>query len=61
MDEATYSTMRADHVDVTASCAAYGEIVSRGELLDGDGRRMARFRQTVQVWGASRHRATRRG
>jgi alpha-mannosidase len=53
-DEATYTTMRAEHVEVTASCAAFGEIVSRGELLDGDGQRMARFRQTLQVWAASR-------
>jgi len=52
--EACYTAMRADTVEVSAACAAYGEIVSRGALVDGQGRRLAGFRQSVQVWSGSR-------
>jgi alpha-mannosidase len=52
--EACYSSMRADAVEVSAACAACGEIVSRGALVDGQGRRLAGFRQIVQVWSGSR-------
>jgi alpha-mannosidase len=51
--DAVYTTMRAEAVEITAACATMGEIVSRGVLLD-DGRRVAGFRQTTQVWSQSR-------
>jgi alpha-mannosidase len=53
-DDAAYTTMRAESVEVTASCAAFGEIVSRGALVDREGRRLAGFRQTTHVWAGSR-------
>jgi alpha-mannosidase len=52
--EAGYSSMRAESVDVSAASAACGEIVSRGALVDGQGRRLAGFRQTTRVWSGSR-------
>jgi len=51
--EATYSTMRADSVDVTVDCSAYGEITSRGGVFDGE-RLLARFEQRVGLWAGSR-------
>jgi len=51
--EATYSTMRADSVDVTVDCSAYGEITSRGGIYDGE-RQLARFEQRVGLWCGSR-------
>jgi alpha-mannosidase len=51
-DDATYTTMQAEAVEVTASCAAFGEIASRGQLVDTSGRRLAGFRQRTQVWSA---------
>jgi alpha-mannosidase len=53
-DEGAYSTMRAHAVEVTASCPAFGEIVSRGILLGADEQPVARFRQKVQLWAGSR-------
>ena len=52
--EASYTTMVAESVEVTAACSAFGEIVSRGGLIDSEGRRVAGFRQTTQVWAGSR-------
>ncbi len=52
--DAAYTAMRAESVEVTASCAAFGEIVSRGALVDSEARRLAGFRQTVQAWAGSR-------
>jgi alpha-mannosidase len=51
--DAGYTTMRAESVEVTASCPAYGEIVSSGALLDAAGRPMAKFRQTTGAWAGS--------
>ncbi len=52
--DAIYSTMRAESVDTTVSSAVFGEIVSRGALVDTDGRRLGTFRQTTQAWAGSR-------
>ncbi len=52
--DATYTTMQAESVEVSATCAAYGEIVSRGALVDAGGQRLATFRQTTSVWAGSR-------
>lgn len=51
--EATYSTMRADSVTITADSSAYGEITSRGGIYDGE-RQLARFEQRVGLWAGSR-------
>jgi alpha-mannosidase len=52
--EAAYTSMKAESVHTTVSSPALGEIVSRGKLLDADGRPIADFRQTTQVWAGSR-------
>ncbi|HTN74907.1 MAG TPA: hypothetical protein VL096_06660 [Pirellulaceae bacterium] len=53
-DAAVYSVMAADKVEVTASTTAYGEITSRGRLLDRHGKVVATFVQRYQVWRGSR-------
>ena len=53
-EQALYSVMAADRIEVTSTGPALGEIQSRGRLLDRDGRRLADFRQTLQVWRRSR-------
>jgi alpha-mannosidase len=51
---ANYSVMAADSVEVTASSAALGEITSRGRLMSREGKQLAKFRQTYQLWRGSR-------
>lgn len=51
---ASYSIMAADEVRVVASSAAYGEVESRGRLLDTGGQVLATFRQTYSLWRGSR-------
>lgn len=53
-ETAEYSVMAADSVEVTSTGPVLGEIVSRGRLVDLQGKRLAGFRQTVQVWRGSR-------
>jgi alpha-mannosidase len=50
----SYSTMQAESVEVTVASTALGEIVSRGMLVNSEGRRVAGFRQTTRVWAGSR-------
>jgi len=50
----SYSTMQAETVEITASTSAYGEITSRGVLVDAAGQPLGRFRQTTGVWAGSR-------
>lgn len=45
-----YTTMRAESLQVTATCPAYGEIVSTGVLLDAADQARAKFRQTARLW-----------
>ena len=52
--EATYSSMRAEAVEIAAASSAFGEITSRGTLVDAVGRTLATFRQTVELWAGSR-------
>jgi alpha-mannosidase len=52
--DATYTTTRVDSLEVTANCATYGEIVTRGGLLDDSGRQVATFRQQFGLWAGSR-------
>ena len=49
-----YSLMAADELKVTSAGPALGEILSRGRLLDREGHRVARFRQTTRAWRGSR-------
>ena len=49
-----YSVMAADELTVTSAGPMLGEIVSRGRLLDREGRRVAGFRQTSRAWRGSR-------
>jgi alpha-mannosidase len=53
-ETAIYSVMAADSVEVTSAGPVLGEIVSRGRLVDQEGKRLAGFRQTVQVCRGSR-------
>ncbi len=46
--------MRAETVDVTANCAAFGEIVSRGMLVDASEKIVGRFQQRISLWAGSR-------
>lgn len=49
-----YSIMAADSIEAIASTGAMGEIVSRGRLLDRNGKRLAGFTQKLQLWRGSR-------
>ncbi len=51
---ARYSTMRAESVEISAASTAFGQITSRGSLVDDAGRALATFRQSVDVWAGSR-------
>jgi alpha-mannosidase len=51
---AAYTTARVDSIEVTANSSIYGEIVTRGGLLDESGRQLASFRQTFGLWAGSR-------
>ena len=48
-DEARYSVMAADHVEITSAGPVLMEITARGRLLDHDGRRLAGFVQRTQL------------
>jgi alpha-mannosidase len=48
-EAAIYSVMAADAVEVVAAGPVVGEIVSRGRLVDHQGRRLATFRQTFRI------------
>ena len=52
--QATYSTMLADSVEVAVAGPAYSQIVSRGRLLDETGERVAGFTQRIELWRGSR-------
>ena len=52
--DAPYTTMQAERVEITATSPAYGEITSVGALVDAAGSALARFRQTTGVWAGSR-------
>ncbi|HTU25234.1 MAG TPA: hypothetical protein VMF30_07545, partial [Pirellulales bacterium] len=51
---AIYSQMRADAIDVTAAEADWGEITSRGQLVDAEGNRVAAFVQRTRAERGSR-------
>jgi alpha-mannosidase len=49
-EEAPYTRMVADKVEVTAAGPAFGEITSRGQLLDPQDQPLATFVERLQVW-----------
>jgi alpha-mannosidase len=52
--DAQYSIMSADEICITSPGPVLGEIVSSGKITDGEGRRIAGFRQTTRAWRGSR-------
>lgn len=44
------SKMVGKRREITATGPAYGEIVTEGEVMSGDRKRLANFRQTTRVW-----------
>ncbi|HEX7447525.1 MAG TPA: hypothetical protein VF306_08265 [Pirellulales bacterium] len=52
--QAIYSTMVADGVEVTAAGPAYSQMVSRGRLVDEAGEQVAGFVQTIELARGSR-------
>ncbi|MBN1394313.1 MAG: hypothetical protein JW959_04770 [Pirellulales bacterium] len=53
-DEANYSTMAAERIEVTSAGPLLAEIVCQGRLIDRDGRRLAGFKQTARARRGSR-------
>jgi alpha-mannosidase len=53
-EQAVYSLMQAETVEITASEIDWGEITSRGQLVDVAGRRLAGFVQRTRVERGSR-------
>jgi len=52
-EEARYTNMVAEGIEITSAGPALGEIVSRGRLVDEEGNRLAGFTQRVQLWRES--------
>lgn len=52
--DANYSVMAADAIEITASGPAFSEAVSRGRLLDLEGRRLAGYEQRYRLMKGSR-------
>ncbi|HEX3725059.1 MAG TPA: hypothetical protein VHV08_02405, partial [Pirellulales bacterium] len=53
-ETAIYTAMVADTVTIASTSPAMGEIVASGGLVDAEGKRLATFRQRVQLWQGSR-------
>ncbi len=53
-ESATYSIMAGDSVETTIATTTLGEIVTRGRLLDAEGKKLASFTQTYRLWRGSR-------
>jgi alpha-mannosidase len=53
-ETAIYTAMVADTLTVTGSGSSMGEIVTSGGLVDAEGKRLATYRQRVQLWQGSR-------
>jgi alpha-mannosidase len=51
--EASYTSMVAEGLEITSAGPALAELVAHGRLIGPDGRRLAGFRQTYQLWRAS--------
>jgi alpha-mannosidase len=53
-EQAIYSVMQAETVEISASDVHWGEVTSRGQLVDAGGRRLAGFVQRTRVQRGSR-------
>jgi alpha-mannosidase len=53
-EAAVYSVMAGDSVETTIATTTFGEIVTRGRLLDVEGKKLAGFTQTYRLWRGSR-------
>ena len=53
-EDAIYSVMAADSVEVTANGSAFGEITSKGRILTQEAQTLATFEQRVRVWRGTR-------
>src|SRR5438094_7482784 len=53
-ESAVYSVMAADSVETTIATTTLGEIVTRGRLLDANGKKVAGFVQPYRLWRGSR-------
>lgn len=53
-DEANYSIMAAERIEVVSAGPTLGEIVAVGKLVDREGKRLAGFKQTTRVRRGSR-------
>ena len=53
-EEKGYSRMVAEEVTTTCDNAIMGEITSKGQLLDANGKLLARFQQRFRLWRGSR-------
>lgn len=51
--EANYSQMIADSVEITSTGPALAAAVTRGKLLDPEGKLLANFKQEIEVWRSS--------
>jgi alpha-mannosidase len=53
-ESALYSVMAGDSVETTIATTTLGEIVTRGRLLDAEGKKLAGFTQIYRLWRGSR-------
>jgi alpha-mannosidase len=53
-EQAVYSIMQAEAIEITAAEVDWGEITSRGQLVDAAGRRLAGFVQRTRIQRACR-------
>ncbi len=53
-EDAAYSTMVAEAIEVTSAGPPFGEIVTRGSLLNADNKPVGKFRQATRLWLGSR-------
>ena len=53
-DNATYSVMAADAIEVVHASSAFGEVSVTGRLLDREGKLQANYRETFRLWRGTR-------
>lgn len=52
--EPRYSAMAVESIATGVNTPALGEVIARGQLIDGDGKRLAGYTQTTRLWAGSR-------
>lgn len=53
-DNAIYSVMAADSVEVSQATSTFGEVTVFGSLLDREGKLQAKYRETFRLWRGTR-------